>query len=62
MIEDDAGRNRDAVLAPRHYDGWSVGDFDEHIAALRAEIARAEAARAAKQAAQAAAAAFFRPR
>jgi len=61
MIEEGMPRKRDAVLAPRHYEGWSVGDFDEHLAALRAELARAEAARAAKQAGLSAAAAFFRP-
>lgn len=60
MIEEELPRKTDAVLAPRNYDGWSVGDFDGHIAALRAEIARAEAARAAKQAGLAAAAAFFK--
>ena len=60
MIEEEMPRKRDAVLAPRNYDGWSVGDFAEHIEALRAETARAEAAKAAKQASLSAAAAFFR--
>ena len=53
-------RKRDALLAPKNYDGWSVVDFTAHIEALQAEIARAEAARAAKQASLSAAAAFFR--
>ena len=60
MIEDDAERNHAALLSPRNYDGWSVGDFTAHLEALRAELARAEAARAAKQASLAAAAGFFR--
>jgi uncharacterized small protein (DUF1192 family) len=38
----------------------SVAELDERVEALRAEIARLEAARAAKQAASAAADAFFR--
>lgn len=61
MIEEELPRKRDAVLAPRNYDGWSVSDFDAHLADLRAEMARAEAARAAKQAGLSAAAAFFKP-
>ena len=61
MIEEELPRKRDALLAPRNYDGWSVADFDEHLAALRAEIARADAARGAKRAGLAAAAAFFKP-
>ncbi len=61
MLEDEAPKRRDAPLAPPHYDGWSVTDFDQHLVALRAEIARAEAARAARQASLSAAAAFFRP-
>lgn len=61
MMEEEPPRRRDAPLAPANYDGWSVSDFDQHLAALRAEIARAEAARAARQASLSAAAAFFRP-
>ncbi|MBC7431866.1 MAG: DUF1192 family protein [Rubritepida sp.] len=61
MNEEEMPLKRDAVLAPRHYDGWSVGDFAAHLEALRVEIARAEAARAAKQASLSPAAAFFRP-
>ena len=60
MMEDELPRKRDALLAPRNYDGWSVSDFDEHLEALRAEVARAEAARAAKRASLSAAAGFFR--
>lgn len=60
MQDEDAPRRSDRPLAPRHYDGWSVGDFTDHIAALQAEIVRAEAARAAKQASLQAAAGFFR--
>ena len=61
MNEEELSRKRDAVLAPRNYDGWSVGDFDGHLADLRAEVTRAEAARAARQATLTAAAAFFKP-
>ena len=61
MIEEELPRKKDAVLAPRHYDGWSVNDFDEHLAALRVEMARAEATRAARQASASAAASFFKP-
>ena len=61
MMEEELPRKRDAVLAPLNYDGWSVGDFTAHLEALRAETARAEAARAAKQASLVAAAAFFKP-
>lgn len=60
MIEDELPRKRDLPLAPRNYDGWSVVDFDEHLAALQEETARAAAARAAKQASLTAAAGLFR--
>lgn len=60
MLEDEAPRRRDTPLAPLNYDGWSVSDFDVHLAALKAEMARAEAARAARQASLSAAAGFFR--
>lgn len=51
--------------APTHalgqpLDQLSLRELDERIEALRAEIARLEAARAAKQAASAAAEAFFK--
>jgi len=61
MMGDEAPRRRDAPLAPLNYDGWSISDFDQHIAALQAEMARAEAAWAARQASLSAAAGFFRP-
>jgi uncharacterized small protein (DUF1192 family) len=61
MNEEELSRKREAVLAPRNYDGWSVGDFDAHLADLRAEVARAEAARAAKLAGLMTAASFFKP-
>jgi uncharacterized small protein (DUF1192 family) len=60
MHDDEAPRKPESPLAPRNYDGWSVSDFTDHIAALRAEIARAEASKAAKQASLNAAAGFFR--
>jgi uncharacterized small protein (DUF1192 family) len=60
MRDEDSTGRAENPLAPRHYDGWSVGDFAEHIAALKAEISRAEAAQAAKQASLQAAAGFFK--
>jgi uncharacterized small protein (DUF1192 family) len=60
MQEEDGPRRGERPLAPRNYDGWSIGDFTDHIDALKAEIARAEAARAAKQASLQAAASFFK--
>lgn len=47
-------------FVPPSFEGWSVSDLDAHIAALKAEIARAEAAIAARQAQKGAAEAFFR--
>jgi uncharacterized small protein (DUF1192 family) len=48
MHDEDSIRRPERPLAPRQYDGWSVSDFAEHIAALQQEIIRAEAAKAAK--------------
>ena len=60
MQDEDSARRVERPLAPRQYDGWSIGDFAEHIAALKEEIIRAEAAKAAKQASLQAAASFFK--
>ncbi|SEH76815.1 Uncharacterized small protein, DUF1192 family [Methylobacterium sp. 275MFSha3.1] len=61
-MRDDDDRPRKAVAHEigQPLDTLSLGDFDERVALLRAEIARLEAARAAKQAAQGAADAFFK--
>jgi|GEM_PF-1903601 len=61
MHDEDSIRRPERPLAPRQYDGWSISDFAEHIAALQQEIIRAEAAKAAKQASLEAAAVFFKP-
>jgi uncharacterized small protein (DUF1192 family) len=47
-------------FVPPSFEGWSVSDLEIHIAALKADIARAEAAIAARQAQKGAAEAFFR--
>jgi uncharacterized small protein (DUF1192 family) len=60
MHDEDSTRRAEKPLAPRQYDGWSIADFAEHIAALKEEIIRAEAAKAAKQASLQAAAGFFK--
>ncbi len=58
--DDDAPRPRPAHELGQSLDLLSVVEIDERIEALRAEIARLEAARASKQAAGAAAEAFFK--
>ena len=60
MMDEEAPRKPDAALAPKNYDGWSVGDFEAHLRALKAEIARAEAAMAGRKSSMAAADALFR--
>jgi uncharacterized small protein (DUF1192 family) len=63
MKDDDENQPR-RVHAPivigQPLDLLSVAELDERIEALRAEIARLEAAREAKQSANAAAEAFFK--
>jgi len=56
---DDLPRRRQVLEKPR-FDGWDVGQLQEYIAELRAEIARAEEGIAARQGHRAAAEAFFR--
>ncbi|GLI92200.1 DUF1192 domain-containing protein [Methylocystis echinoides] len=58
--EDDAPRPRPALEIGQPLDLLSAAELEARIAALRAEIARLEAARDAKRAATAAAEAFFR--
>jgi len=63
MKDDDENqprRPRAPLEIGQPLDLLSVAEIDERIAALRAEIARLEAARAAKCAAGAAAEAFFK--
>ncbi|MCX7931014.1 MAG: DUF1192 family protein [Rhodovarius sp.] len=60
-MEEEAPRRTERPLAPASYDGWSVADFEAHLAALRAELARAEAALARHRQTLAAAEALFRP-
>ena len=61
-MRDDDDRPRKAVAHEigQPLDTLSLGDLNERVALLRAEIVRLEAARAAKQAAQGAADAFFK--
>lgn len=59
-IEDDETPRRRQVLETPRFDGWDVAQLEDYIAALRAEIARAEAGIAARQNHRSAAEAFFR--
>ncbi len=59
LEEEDLPRRRQVLEKPR-FDGWDVGQLQDYIAELKAEIARAEAAIAAGQSHRAAAEAFFR--
>ncbi|MEK4033996.1 DUF1192 domain-containing protein [Methylocystis sp. IM3] len=60
MMEDEAPRPRPAHEMGQPLDLLSLGELDERIAALKAEVARLEEAAQAKRAATAAAEAFFR--
>mgnify|MGYP005856833721 CR=1 FL=1 len=61
MREDEEGRQRPARhFTPAALEGWGVRELEDYIAALRSEIARAEAAIAARQAQRSAADALFR--
>ncbi len=57
---DDKPREKPEHKIGQKLDEISVAELEERIAALRAEIARLEAARDRKRAAQAAADAFFK--
>jgi len=60
MIEDELPRPKRGVVTPMVFDGWDVGQLREYIAALQAEIARAEQAIAARESHRSAADAFFK--
>jgi uncharacterized small protein (DUF1192 family) len=68
MIDDEEERLRRQMMQSKArrgletavLDGWSVEELRGYIAALRAEIVRAEAAIAAREAQRGAADAFFR--
>lgn len=60
MVEDEERARRPASFTPAALDRWDVQDLRDYIAALQAEIARAEAAIAAREAQRNAADAFFR--
>jgi uncharacterized small protein (DUF1192 family) len=60
-LMDDEERPRSAPrFQPLVFDGWDVAQLREYIAALQAEISRAEAAIDARDAQRAAAEAFFK--
>jgi len=58
MDQDDRPRPPNGFVPP-DFNGWSVADLRDHIAALRADILRAEAVIAAREGSQKAAAGFF---
>ncbi|MDB5317625.1 MAG: hypothetical protein JWO24_3469 [Rhodospirillales bacterium] len=58
MENDDKPRPANGFVPPA-FDGWSVADLRDHIAALRADVTRAEAVIAAREGSQKAAAGFF---
>jgi uncharacterized small protein (DUF1192 family) len=61
MLDDEESRPKKQVfIEQRVLDPLSVGDLNAYIAALRAEIARAEAAISAKQGARGHAESFFK--
>jgi uncharacterized small protein (DUF1192 family) len=60
LFEDEERPRQPRGFVPPSFDGWSVSDLTAHIAALRTEIARAEAAIAAREAQKGTAEAFFR--
>ena len=60
MLIDDDLEPRNAPKKPKPLDTMSVDDLKNYVAALKAEITRAEAAIEAKSAHLAAAAAFFK--
>lgn len=60
-MDSDDLEPRPAGPKPVDFDELSIEALEDHIAALKAEIARAEAAINAKKAARAGAEAFFKP-
>ena len=59
-MDDDNEPRRRQVLEKPKFDGWDVGQLQDYIAELQAEIARAEIAIGARNDHRAAAEAFFR--
>lgn len=59
MMEDDPVRAITRVTVGENLSGLSIGDLEERIEALKAEIARTEATVASKRAGRAAADAVF---
>ena len=59
-MDDDRPNPKPAMLPLQVLDRWDVGELHEYIAALRAEITRAEAEIGRKQAHKSAADSFFR--
>ena len=60
LFDEDDRPKPQTRLQPAVLDRWDVEELRDYIAALQAEIARAEAAIAAKEAQKRAADAFFR--
>lgn len=60
MFEEEARPRPKEGFQPAKLDGWSAEALRDYVAALRAEIARAEAAMAAREQQKQAADAFFR--
>jgi uncharacterized small protein (DUF1192 family) len=60
MLTDDDLEPRNTPKKPRPLDDMSIGDLEAYVAALRAEIARVEAAIEAKKAHKAAMDALFK--
>lgn len=60
MFEEEDRPRRPARFQPPPLDGWSAEELADYVAALRAEIARAEAAIAARGTQRSAADALFR--
>ncbi|HEY4249822.1 MAG TPA: DUF1192 domain-containing protein [Roseomonas sp.] len=57
--EEERPRPRRGFVPPS-FDGWSISDLTDHIAALREEIARTETTIQARETQKGAAEAFFR--
>jgi uncharacterized small protein (DUF1192 family) len=60
VIEEEDRPRRPHRFQPAVFDGWGVEDLRDYVAALQAEIARAETAIAARERQRGAADALFR--
>ena len=60
LLDEEDRPRRAPRFQPMVFDGWDVAQLREYIAALQAEIARAEAAIGARDAQRAAAEAYFK--